>query len=60
MPVVVDRRDWQEWLRPEPLRPGRLEELLVPAPEGLLDAYPVSTAVNKASNDGPQLLEKVS
>lgn len=60
MPVVVDRRDWQEWLRPEPLRPGRLEELLVPAPEGVLDAYPVSTAVNKASNDGPQLLEKVS
>ena len=59
MPVVVGRDDWQEWLRPEPLRPGRLEELLAPAPEGLLDAYPVGTAVNKASNDGPQLLEKL-
>jgi putative SOS response-associated peptidase YedK len=56
---VVGRDDWQEWLRPEPLRPGRLEELLAPAPEGLLDAYPVGTAVNKASNDGPQLLEKL-
>ncbi len=58
MPVVVAHDNWQEWLRPEPLRPGRLEELLVPAPEGILDAYPVGTAVNKASNDGPHLLEK--
>jgi putative SOS response-associated peptidase YedK len=57
--AVVGRDNWQEWLRPEPLRPGRLEELLAPAPEGLLHAYPVGTAVNEASNDGPQLLEKL-
>jgi putative SOS response-associated peptidase YedK len=58
MPVVVGRDDWQEWLRPEPLRPARLAELLAPAPEALLHAYPVTTAVNKATNDGPQLLER--
>lgn len=56
MPVVVARDDWQEWLRPGPLRPGRLDRLLAPPPEDLLDAHPVATAVNKAGNDGPELV----
>ena len=56
MPVVVPADAWEEWLRPEPLRPGRLSELLAPAPDDLLDAHPVTTAVNKAGNDGPELV----
>jgi putative SOS response-associated peptidase YedK len=56
MPVVVARDNWQEWLRPEPLGPGRLGQLLAPPPEDLLDAYPVTTAVNKAGNNGPELV----
>ena len=33
--------------------------LIAPAPEGLLEAYPVSTAVNRTANDNAQLLEPV-
>lgn len=57
MPVVLSGENWAEWLCPGPLRRERLAELLTPAPEGLLSAYPVSTAVNKAVNDGPELIE---
>jgi putative SOS response-associated peptidase YedK len=39
------------------LREDRLAELLTPAPEDLLSAYPVGSSVNKALNDGPELLE---
>jgi putative SOS response-associated peptidase YedK len=56
MPVVLSQENWEEWLHPGPLRRGRLAELLVPAPEGLLYAYPVGTGVNKALNDGPELI----
>jgi putative SOS response-associated peptidase YedK len=60
MPEVLPVDAWDEWLRPEQLPPRRLRELLVPAPDDLLRAYPVSTAVNKAGNDGPELLVPVS
>ena len=30
------------------------------APDDLLDVYPVSTAVNRAANDGPALVEPVT
>ena len=56
MPVVLSPEDWDEWLRPGPLAPGRQRELLVPAPPDLLDYHPVSQAVNKALNDGPELV----
>ena len=59
MPVVLPADVWDEWLRPEPLRPSRLNELLAPAPENLFDVHPVSTAVNKAGNDGPELIVPV-
>jgi hypothetical protein len=31
--------------------------LIAPAPENLLEAYEVSTAVNRTANDAPQLIE---
>ena len=31
--------------------------LIAPAPEDLLEAYPVSTAVNRTANDNAKLLE---
>lgn len=60
MPVVLKADVWDEWLRPEPLPPWRLRGLLVPAPNDLLDIYPVSAAVNKAGNDGPELVERAT
>jgi putative SOS response-associated peptidase YedK len=56
MPVVLPPGAWDEWLRPGPLGRTRLNELLAPAPDDLLDMYPVGIAVKSARNDGPQLL----
>ncbi|HXW79947.1 MAG TPA: SOS response-associated peptidase [Acidimicrobiales bacterium] len=57
MPVIVGPHDWDEWLKPGPLPPRRLVELLVPASNELLDGYLVGPAVNSARNDGPKLVE---
>lgn len=56
MPVVVEADDWDAWLDPAS-RPEHLEGLLVPAAAGVLEGWPVSPAVNKVTNDGPQLLD---
>jgi putative SOS response-associated peptidase YedK len=60
MPVVIAPEAWEEWLRPGPLHWSRLGELLAPAADDLLDAYPVATAVNQAANDGPELIIPIS
>lgn len=56
MPVVLERADWASWLDPD-TDPGDVERLMAPAAAGVLEAYPVSTLVNKVSNEGPALLE---
>jgi putative SOS response-associated peptidase YedK len=59
MPVVLAPEVWEEWLQPGPLGPRHLAELLAPAPDDLLEAYPVGAAVNNARNDGPELVDPV-
>lgn len=54
MPVIIARADWSAWLAGEP---AAAEVLLRPfAGEGLV-ADRVSTLVNRAANDGPDLIE---
>jgi putative SOS response-associated peptidase YedK len=56
MPAIVPPEDFETWLT------GETDEalhLLRPPPEGLLEAIPVGTRVNKAENDDPGLLEPV-
>ncbi|HWF95033.1 MAG TPA: SOS response-associated peptidase, partial [Xanthobacteraceae bacterium] len=48
------------WLDCAALDAQTAAAFLVPAPEALLEAYPVSTAVNRTANDGPELIEPVS
>jgi putative SOS response-associated peptidase YedK len=57
MPVVVPPDRWERWLDPALPDPGELQGLLVPAADGVLEAYPVSRAVNTVGNDGPALIE---
>jgi putative SOS response-associated peptidase YedK len=61
MPVVLEERDWDRWLDPDPDAGDvdALARLLQPASNDLLVAYPVSSAVNSADKDGPQLVERV-
>jgi len=59
MPVILDEAGRAEWLAPGSERGRELQALLKPAADDLLEAFPVSRAVNKVANDGPELLEPV-
>jgi putative SOS response-associated peptidase YedK len=58
MPVVIEEGNWAAWLDPD-TEPARVEEMLVPAPSDLFEAYPVSTLVNNVANDGPELITRL-
>ncbi|HEX5726321.1 MAG TPA: SOS response-associated peptidase [Longimicrobiaceae bacterium] len=55
MPVIVAPADREGWLDPE-TPAAELAALLRPAPDGLLRAFAVSTAVNRPAYDGPDLI----
>jgi putative SOS response-associated peptidase YedK len=59
MPVVLPESEWDRWLDPEYQDVDALRQLLVPAPASELEAWPIGPLVNKADNDGPELLEHV-
>jgi putative SOS response-associated peptidase YedK len=56
MPVVLGRDVWERWLDPA-TEAGDAQRLLVPAPSDWFEVFPVSSRVNNARNDGPELLE---
>jgi putative SOS response-associated peptidase YedK len=58
MPVILSREDEAIWLDSELHDPERLLPLLKPYPAELMDAYPVSSLVNKPQNDSPELIEQ--
>lgn len=59
MPVVLPPSAWDVWLDPGNHDVEALFRLLVPAPDPLLEAVPVSSAVGNVRNDGPELVERV-
>lgn len=59
MPVILPPALFEEWLEPMPLAQDRLAEILVPHSADGMQAYPVSTYVNKPANDGPECIEQV-
>lgn len=59
MPVILPESRWEEWLDPDNHDTEHLTELLVPAPDDLLDMYPVSTQVNRPTNKGSELIARV-
>lgn len=59
MPLLLPRSAWERWLDPAVADPA---DLLVPWDRvrgEQLDVRPVSTVVNKADNNGPELLRRV-
>lgn len=56
MPVVLAPQHWEQWLDPSYDDVERLQTLLSPAPNELLNAYPVSTEVNNVRNNHSDLL----
>jgi putative SOS response-associated peptidase YedK len=58
-PVVVPAELRTAWLDPTLTDPAVVRDLLASMPEPVLETYEVSTAVNSAQNDGPELLTPV-
>ena len=58
MPVILPREDYSTWLSREMEDTDELRHLLIPFTAENMIAYPVSTLVNKATNDSPELIEK--
>ncbi|HXH21108.1 MAG TPA: SOS response-associated peptidase [Dehalococcoidia bacterium] len=57
MPAILLEEAVDDWLDPRREDVEALAKLLVPAPEGLLAATPVSSRVNSVKNDDPSCLE---
>ncbi len=56
MPVMLPRELEPEWLDLDNQDTGLLREILLPSDPGLMKTYEVSTLVNSARNQGPELI----
>jgi putative SOS response-associated peptidase YedK len=56
MPVILPREVYAEWLVSDPLPPDRLQRLTAAHPDDAMEAYPVSTHVNRPANDDPECI----
>jgi putative SOS response-associated peptidase YedK len=59
MPVALPEASWDTWLSVDNRDTATLSQLLVPMPADELESWTVSTLVNKADNNGPELLDCV-
>ncbi len=60
MPVVLPSDAFDLWLDCRNVDALTATALIAPAGPGLLNAYEISPAVNRADNDGPKLIEPIS
>ncbi len=56
MPVILTEDSWTRWLDPTPLSAQEAAILLEPAPDGLLELWPVDPAVGNVRKNSPDLL----
>ena len=56
MPVILDKKNYADWLDPAPRTPDSLLHLIQPFPADKMSAYPVSTMVNSPGVDGGELV----
>ena len=59
MPVILPRENEGIWLDPDLEQPSALTDILSPTSNDTLDAYEVSTMVNNARNDAPEIIARV-
>lgn len=59
MPVILAPEHFDRWLDCRPGTTDGIADLLLPAPEGLLDIVEVSSKLNNPRNEGPEVQEPV-
>ena len=57
MPLVLPPERWDAWLDPQVQDADAVRALLAPPPAGRFTATAVTTRVNAAANNGPELIE---
>lgn len=57
MPVILDRADYGAWLDPNRGADQQILALLRPCPDEPMEAYPVTTHVNRPANDDRSCIE---
>jgi len=57
MPVLLGPDSWDAWLDETVTDSDQVQGMVVPAPDDLLEMWPVSTAVNSVRNKGPELVD---
>src|SRR6185369_1472675 len=60
MPVIIPRSRFEEWLDPERNDPADIQPMLASYPAAEMTTHPVSTKLNNARNQGPELIEPVA
>jgi len=60
MPVIVPPEAFDLWLDSDNVDAAAAAALIVPAPDALLEAWPVSTDVNRVANDNARLIEEAA
>lgn len=58
MPVILNPKDYDMWLDPT-VQLEQLQQLLQPYSSTAMTSYPVSTKVNKPTNDTPELINSL-
>lgn len=59
MPVILNPKDYDLWLDPTVQKLEQLQQLLQPYSSTVMTSYPVSTKVNKPTNDTPELINSL-
>lgn len=59
MPVILHQDDFKQWLAPGQQQTHELQPLLTAYPDEEMEAFPVSTFVNRPMNDSPECIEPV-
>jgi putative SOS response-associated peptidase YedK len=57
MPVILQKEDEEEWLNPDIVEPERLLPLLKQYLDNEMEAYPVSTMVNRPNIDSAEVIK---
>jgi putative SOS response-associated peptidase YedK len=59
MPVILDKKFYENWLNPDENDPKSLKEIIHEGAKSGINGYPVSRRVNSVSNNDPSCIEPV-
>jgi putative SOS response-associated peptidase YedK len=60
MPVILEHKDYEQWLSPGDRKAESLMPLMKPFDAGRMAAHAVSTYVNSPANDSPETIEPIA